>query len=97
MQVLRSNTKSNHNNSNMIAEYIEAMQTEINPSKSYRITTTKILDMLSRFHNHKTFTKMTREDIITYLNSLRRDEVKDPLNKWIGIYNLYLVCIVKFF
>lgn len=53
----------------MITEYIEAMQTEINPSKSYRITTTKILDMLSRFHNHKTFTKMTREDIITYLNS----------------------------
>ena len=51
----------------MITEYIEAMQTEINPSKSYRITTTKILDMLSRFHNHKTFTKMTREDIITYL------------------------------
>ena len=44
----------------MIAEYMDAMQTEINPSKSYRITTTKILDMLSRFHNHKTFTKMTR-------------------------------------
>jgi hypothetical protein len=40
---------------------------------------------------------MTREDIIIYLNSLRKDEIKDPLNKWIGTYNLYLVCIAKFF
>ena len=85
------------NNRNIITEYLEAMQTEINPSKSYKLTTIKILDLLSRFHNHKTFNKMTREDIIAYLNSIRKDETEDPLNKWIGTYNLYLVCITRFF
>lgn len=92
MQVLRSNT-----NNNLITEYTEAMQTETNPSNAYRLTTIKILSMLSRFHSHKPFTKMTRNDIIAYLNSIRKNEVEDPLNKWIGTYNLYLVCIVKFF
>lgn len=100
VQALRSKNKlknrtSSHNN--IIIEYVEAMQTETNPSKSYKATTSKILAILSRFHNHKPFNEMTREDIIIYLNSLRKDEVHDPLNKWIGTYNLYLVCITKFF
>ncbi len=94
----QNNGRNNNNNTHdIITEYLEAMQTEINPSKSYRLFTTKILDLLSRFHNHKSFTKMTREDIIAYLNSLRKDETEDPLNKWIGTYNLYLVCIIRFF
>lgn len=32
---------------------------------------------------------MTREDILSYLNRLRRPESTDPLHKWIGIYNLH--------
>ena len=40
---------------------------------------------------------MTRDDIQTFLNSFRKPEEKDPLHKWIGTYNHYLVVISKFF
>ena len=31
---------------------------------------------------------MTREDILSYLDSLRKPEGSDPYHKWIGTYNL---------
>jgi integrase/recombinase XerD len=40
---------------------------------------------------------MTREDLLRYLDSLRRPEASDPLHKWIGTYNLRKAIIVKFF
>lgn len=64
--ISQPNNVDNNNNHDMITEYSEAMQTEINPSKSYKLFTTKILAILSRFHNHKSFTKMKREDIIDF-------------------------------
>jgi integrase/recombinase XerD len=45
----------------------------------------------------KNFKEMTREDILTYLDNLRRPEVSDPLHKWIGTYTLRRAIIVKFF
>jgi integrase len=53
---------------------------------------------LSKFHRNKVqFNEMTREDILLYLDSLRRPEGLDPLHKWIGTYNLKRTIIVKFF
>lgn len=40
---------------------------------------------------------MTRDDVIAFLNSLRKTEEQDPMHKWIGTYNLYLTCITRFF
>jgi hypothetical protein len=40
---------------------------------------------------------MKREDIITYINSLKKPDAQDPMHKWIGTYNLYLMCIERFF
>lgn len=40
---------------------------------------------------------MTRDNILTFLDSFRRADAADPMHKWIGTYNLYLVHLVRFF
>ena len=40
---------------------------------------------------------MTREDIVSYLNSLRKSIEVDPLHRWIGTHNLYVTKLVRFF
>ena len=71
-----------------IAEYILAMKAETNLSDTYRKLTIQTLSLLSRFIRNKSFIHMTREEVIFYLDSLRRSDVIDPLDKWIGTYNL---------
>jgi integrase/recombinase XerD len=64
---------------------------------AYRRITIHTLAYLSKFHlNKKNFKEMTREDILLYLESLRRPEGVDPLHKWIGTYNLKKTIVVKF-
>ena len=86
---------SKDNNLMIINEYLYSMQTEINLSDSYKFTNTKLLTILSKFHKGKLFTKMEREDIIGYLNSLRKPD--DALHGWIGTYNLYRILLIRFF
>ncbi|HZD81402.1 MAG TPA: site-specific integrase, partial [Nitrososphaeraceae archaeon] len=54
-----------------------------------------------KFHNdgddNKLFKQMSRDDILSYLDSLRKSEAADPLHKWIGTYNLYIVLLIRFF
>jgi site-specific recombinase XerD len=81
-----------------INEYLKVMKTEVNPSPNYASIIFNILNKLSKFHNGlKLFLKMKREDIITFLDSLRKSDKDDPLHKWIGTYNLYLITVTRFF
>jgi integrase len=58
----------------------------------------EVIGQLSKFHDHKKpFSKMTRQDILSFLDTLRKSENSDPQHKWIGTYNYYLSIIVKFF
>ncbi|PWU78838.1 MAG: hypothetical protein DLM72_20425 [Candidatus Nitrosopolaris wilkensis] len=84
-------------NAQTIAEYILAMKTETNLSDNYRSTIIRILSTLSKFHNNKHFSVLTRDDIISYLDSLRKVDVSDPLHKWIGTYNLRRTLFLAFF
>ncbi|MDQ5869944.1 MAG: hypothetical protein M3530_09505, partial [Thermoproteota archaeon] len=83
--------------SEIISDYVATMQTEINLSNSYKESISKALTGLDKFTNHKPFRQITREDIISFLNSFRKPEPIDSLHKWIGTYNLYLVHLVRFF
>jgi integrase len=81
-----------------IAEYINTTKREINISNGYRRITIHMLVQLSRFHlNIKKFKEMTGEDILLYLDGIRKPEASDPLHKWIGTYNLKRSIIIKFF
>lgn len=78
----------------IINEYLKALEVEVNPSRSYQIITQKVLTKLAQFHNVKFFTNMEREDILSYLNSLKNS---DMMHSWIGTYNLHLVVLIRFF
>ena len=56
-----------------------------------------VLAKLSKFVDNKQFLEITREDFVSYLDSHRKPEPIDPLHKWIGTYNHYLVIISRFF
>jgi integrase len=90
-------TLRNQDNALTIARFILATKNEINLSDSYRKSLISNLSILSKFCDSKPFSEMTREDVQDYLNSLRKTDEKDPLHKWIGTYNHYLVVFSKFF
>ena len=80
-----------------IAEYILAMKTETNLSDAYRTAIILTLSLLSRFSKNKSFAHMTRDEILFYLDSIRKPDMLDPLHKWIGTYNLKRIIMLRFF
>jgi hypothetical protein len=84
----------------IIADYIKVMRSEVNPVDSYRRDVIGVLTKLVKFHanNRKnTFKEMTREDVLSFLDSFRKTEEADPLHKWIGTYNHYRIHLLRFF
>ena len=85
-------------NIEVICDYIIAMYAEINPSVMHRKNQLMVLSHLSDFcNNQKLFSKMTRNDVLGYLDSLRKPESSDPYHKWIGTYNLQRIYFLRFF
>jgi integrase len=75
---------------------------EVNSATNYR---RDIIEAITRFaaynmsgkNKDKKFKDMTRDDVISFLESFRKSETVDPLHKWIGTYNTYQVHLVRFF
>lgn len=84
-------------NVDTICNYIIDMKTEINPTTNYITDSIRTPYILSRYLKNKTFREVTRQNIIDFLDSLRKPETLDPMHKWIGTRNLYLVHLVRFF
>jgi hypothetical protein len=82
----------------MICGYVLSLRSEVNLSDSYRKDVILLLCKFSTyFKNTKTFKKIAREDLLLFLDSLRKAEAVDPLHKWIGTYNLYRIHLLRFF
>src|SRR5215510_11988691 len=80
----------NAKHSSVICDYILALGSELKLSEGYKQAIINNLIILSRIST-KGFKDFTREDIITYLNRTRKDKSKDPTQKWVSTYNMYLV------
>jgi integrase len=80
-----------------IIDYVTIMKTEVNYSNHYGNDTVRLLCRFSKYHKNKSFKKISRSDIIEFLDSLRKTETQDPLHKWIGSYNLYRIYLLRFF
>jgi integrase len=86
-----------------ICDYMSSLRSEINPSDNYRRDNIILLCSLSTFFNNnnnnnaKSFKEITREDLLSFLDSYRKAESVDPLHKWIGTYNLYRMQLMRFF
>jgi hypothetical protein len=53
--------------------------------------------LFNRFLDYKDFEHISKDDIIKYLGSLRKNEEKDPTHKWIGTFNTRQMALLKFF
>jgi hypothetical protein len=73
----------------VIIDYLLAMKTEKNLSLHSREIIIKALYKLSTFANFKDWKAYSRDDILTFLDTLRKPDASDNLHKWIGTYNLY--------
>jgi len=76
---------NNPDNANTICDYIIAEQNEINIKESTKETKIQKIAHLSKyFHHRKTFYDMTKDDLLNYLNNLRKSSIEDPTHKSIG-------------
>lgn len=86
-----------------IIRYIVATNTEIRLSTSYRKDIIQLLTKFARFHANSVakhdfnFKEVVRNDVINFLDSLRKTNEEDPLHKWIGTYNIYRIHLLRFF
>ena len=94
---LRNLLHSAEDNAQVIINYVTVVKTEVNYSINYGTDTIGILCRFSRFHKNKPFKEITRDDIIEFLDSLRKTETQDPYHKWIGTYNVYRMYLLRFF
>jgi site-specific recombinase XerD len=80
-----------------IVDYILSMKVEINLSANHRRGIITSLKLVSEFCDNKSFREMTRENILGFLDSIRKHDTTDPLHKWIGTYNHRLMDLLGFF
>ncbi|WP_148687059.1 tyrosine-type recombinase/integrase [Candidatus Nitrosocosmicus hydrocola] len=90
-------SKDNPDNARLICDYILDEQTEINLKPSTMEGKIKVLVWLSNFHPGKNFVEMTKQDLLQYLNNLRKPVSEDPTQRWIGSYNGRQAVFLKFF
>jgi integrase/recombinase XerD len=86
-----------HKQCQVIISYILAFQVESSLSETNRMHTIQILKQLAQCHGSKDFLDMTRDDVITFLERLRKPESVDPLHKWIGTYENNRMLLFRFF
>lgn len=85
-------------NARSVVDFILSLKTEINLSVYHVKNNIMVLTLLSRFHkNLISFREMRRDDVLSFLDGVRKPEGIDPLHKWIGTYNEYRTLLVKFF
>jgi integrase len=88
----------NTENANILCDYIIAEQTEINIKNSTKESRIKVLVWLSNFFEDKiSFQELTKQDILNYLNGLRKSIFEDESQRWIGSYNARQIILNKFF
>jgi hypothetical protein len=96
--ILRDRNRLSKENALTVCDYIISMKREINPRLCTIRTTIQFLAELSRCVGiGKKFEDMTRDDVLSYLDSCRKLEGDDPLHKWIGSYNTKRIILFRFF
>ncbi len=88
---------ANIQNANILYDFIITEQNHTNVKLSTRLSYIKVICLFNRYSSYKDFTKITKNDILDYLNSLKRSESDDPTHKWINTYNTRQAILSKFF
>jgi integrase/recombinase XerD len=86
-----------HTCNSVIVNYLLAMKTEKNLSLHSHEIIIKTLTKLSTFSHFRDWKAYSRDDILAFLDILRKPDASDPLHQWIGTYNLYRNVLQPFF
>ena len=78
-------------------DFMITEQNHTNVRLSTRLSYIKVICLFNRYLSYKDFTKITKNNILDYLNSLKRSEFDDPTHKWINTYNTRQAIFSKFF
>ncbi|HEY6884280.1 MAG TPA: hypothetical protein VI278_09615, partial [Nitrososphaeraceae archaeon] len=98
--VLSDRNRLSKENALTVCDYMIAMKREVNPRLTTISTTIQFLSGLSKFAGvEKRFEDMmtTSTILLSYLDSCRKPEDKDPLHKWIASYNVKCIILSRFF
>ncbi len=87
----------NRNNAKILYNFLESEHNIQNVKLNTIVTHIKAICLFNGYLSYKDFEKIIKEDIIYYLNSLRKTESDDPTHKWIGTYNTRQMVLIKFF
>ena len=94
--ILKKLQESNHENADILCKHILTEQVEFNIKNSTKEGKIKTLVWLSNFfEDKKRYQDMTKADILTYLNNLRKPQENG--NGWINTYNNRRMVFLKFF
>lgn len=94
--ILRKQQARNQENADTICKHILTEQVEFNIKNSTKEGKIKILVWLSNFFDDKKrYQDMTKENILSYLNNLRKSQ--EYGNGWINTYNNRQMVFLKFF
>jgi integrase len=88
---------ANIQNANILYDFIITEQNHTNVKLSTRLSYIKVICLFNRYLSYKDFIKITKNDILDYLNSLKSSESNDPTHKWINTYNTRQAIFSKFF
>jgi hypothetical protein len=70
------------------------MKSEVNLANHYR---RNVIEVLTKtLQKLRQFTDLTRNDILSFLDSFCEPEESDPLHKGVGTYNVYHVTYVTY-
>jgi integrase len=89
--------ETSRENADTVADYILALKTEINLSLGYKRINIAVLTKFCNILSQRNLRVVSRDEIISFLDSIRSSETSDPLHKWIGTYNLYRALLIRFF
>jgi hypothetical protein len=88
---------SRQNSTYIIDFVINELKRENNASVSYVRINIYAIAKLVKHSKRSDLRKFTKEDILSYLDSLKKTEIQDPMHKWIGTHSLHRIIIIKFF
>jgi integrase len=86
-----------------VIDYIMSLKAEVNASENYRKDVIKCMTRFIAFcYSHsqtkaKKLKQLQREDVLAFLDGLRKPEASDPLHRWIGTYNIFRIHLLRFF
>ena len=85
--IFKKMSSTNLQNAKIVYEFLITEHNIQNVKLNTTFIHIKTLSLFSEFLHYKDFEKITKNDIIDFLNSSRKIESEDPSHKWIGTYN----------